>query len=58
MTALIISNRDMAYLRQFSNVTMTQHMAFYTDAAVSSMVEGAILSLDAFYRTGSNEYEI
>lgn len=54
----IISNRDMAYLRQFPNVTMTQHMAFYTDAAVSSMVEGAILSLDSFYRTGSSEYEI
>lgn len=54
----IISNRDMAYLRQFRNVTMTQHMAFYTDAAVSSMVEGAILSLDSFYRTGSSSYEL
>lgn len=54
----IISNRDMAYLRQFPNVTMTQHMAFYTDAAVSSMVEGAILSLDSFYRTGNSGYEI
>ena len=34
----IISNRDMAYLRQFPNVVMTQHMAFYTDAAVKEMV--------------------
>ena len=34
----IISNRDMAYLRQFKNVVHTQHMAFYTDAAVESMV--------------------
>jgi len=35
----IFSNRDMAYLRQFKNVVHTQHMAFYTDAAVKSMVE-------------------
>lgn len=54
----ILSNRDMAYLRQFPNVTMTQHMAFYTDAAVESMVEGALLSLDSFYRTGKSEYEL
>ena len=34
----IFSNRDMAYLRQFKNVIHTQHMAFYTDSAVRSMV--------------------
>ena len=34
----ILSNRDMAYLRQFKNVIHTQHMAFYTDSAVKSMV--------------------
>jgi D-lactate dehydrogenase len=34
----IITNRRMAYLRQFPNVVHTQHMAFYTDAAVDSMV--------------------
>ncbi|MCD8012570.1 MAG: D-isomer specific 2-hydroxyacid dehydrogenase family protein [Lachnospiraceae bacterium] len=38
----IISNRSMAYLRQFPNVVMTQHMAFYTDAAVSGMVQCGI----------------
>ncbi|MCC8101971.1 MAG: hypothetical protein LIP11_06820 [Clostridiales bacterium] len=38
----IISNRSMAYLRQFPNVIMTQHMAFYTDAAVASMVRCGI----------------
>lgn len=38
----IISNREMAYLRQFPNVVHTQHMAFYTDAAVRSMVYGSI----------------
>lgn len=34
----ILDNRRIAYLRQFPNVVMTQHMAFYTDAAVRSMV--------------------
>ena len=44
----IIKNRDMAYLRQFPNVIMTQHMAFYTAEAVDSMVACGIESLLAF----------
>ena len=35
----IISNRDMAYIRQFPNTVMTQHMAFFTQEAVASMVQ-------------------
>ncbi len=54
----IISNKDMAYLRQFPNVTMTQHMAFYTDAAVASMVEGALLAMKDFYDLGESSYEV
>ncbi len=38
----IISNKNMAYLKQFKNVVMTQHMAFYTDVAVSNMVSTSI----------------
>ena len=38
----IIANRNWFYLHQFRNVIMTQHMAFYTDAAVSSMVDCGI----------------
>ena len=34
----ILKNRPMAYLRQFPNVVMTQHLAFYTEEAVESMV--------------------
>lgn len=34
----ILPNRNWFYLHQFRNVVMTQHMAFYTDAAVASMV--------------------
>lgn len=54
----IISNRDMAYLRQFPNVIMTQHMAFYTDAAVNSMVRCSINSLVCFAKNGISDCEV
>ena len=38
----IIANRDMAYLRQFPNTVLTQHMAFYTQQAVDEMVTNAV----------------
>lgn len=41
----IIKNRDMVYLRQFPNVVMTQHMAFYTDTNIKSMVDCGIEGL-------------
>lgn len=41
----IIANRNMAYLKQFRNVVMTQHMAFYTDVAVESMVRCGVEGL-------------
>lgn len=43
----IFSNPKMAYLRQFKNVVHTQHMAFYTDSAVKSMVESGVNGLVA-----------
>ena len=44
----ILKNRAMAYLRQFPNVIMTQHVAFYTKEAVDSMVVCGVESLLAF----------
>lgn len=41
----ILINRNMAYIRQFPNVTMTQHMAFYTKEAVRSMAESGIANI-------------
>lgn len=38
----IIANRDMAYLRQFPNTVLTQHVAFYTQQAVDEMVAHAV----------------
>lgn len=40
----IISNRNMAYLRQFPNVVMTQHMAFYTNTTIENMVRHSLES--------------
>ncbi|RKD91032.1 D-isomer specific 2-hydroxyacid dehydrogenase family protein [Mangrovibacterium diazotrophicum] len=54
----IISNRDMAYIRQFPNVIMTQHIAFYTDAAVETMVECGVESLCDFVAKGETSREI
>jgi len=39
-----IKNRDLAILKSFPNVTVMPHTAFYTDQAVSDMVENSILS--------------
>lgn len=49
----IIKNRDMAYLRQFPNVILTQHMAFFTDSAVYEMISNCLENLIAFYKTGN-----
>ena len=38
----IIANRDMAYLRQFPNTVLTQHIAFYTQQAVNEMASCAV----------------
>ncbi len=54
----ILSNRNMAYLRQFRNVVMTQHMAFYTDAAVESMVRCGVEGLVSMKETGTCATEL
>lgn len=54
----IIINREMAYLRQFPNVIMTQHMAFYTEEAVTSMVSCGINSLISFIKEGNTRHEV
>ena len=49
----IISNQKIAYLRQFPNVIMTQHMAFYTNIAVSNMVRNSIKAIHDLIETGT-----
>jgi len=54
----IIKNRDMAYLRQFPNVVLTQHMAFFTDGATEEMITNSLNNLIDFYNTGTCKNEL
>lgn len=45
----ILSNRNMAYVRQFPNVILTPHMAFYTYEAVESMAVSGIENIVKFF---------
>lgn len=49
----ILANRNVFYLHQFRNVVMTQHMAFYTQEAVASMVRCGIEGVVAMAGTGT-----
>lgn len=54
----IIKNRSMAYLRQFPNVVMTPHIAFYTEEAVQSMVEGGVRGICELLTTGRTAMQL
>ena len=47
-----LNNKDIATLRSFDNVFFSPHMAFYTDDAVSEMVEGSVSGICAFLNGG------
>lgn len=53
-----ISNENILLLRQMQNVILTGHFAFYTDQAVSDMVECALKSLLSFAKTNESSLEI
>lgn len=54
----ILQNRDMAYLRQFPNVILTQHMGFYTAYSMEMLVERSVEGLVQMIRGGESEYEV
>lgn len=54
----VISNRDLALLGSFPNVILSPHTAFYTDEAISNMVENSFKSLHAFENEENNVFEI
>lgn len=54
----IIKNRDMAYLRQFPNVILTQHMAFFTDSAAEEMITNSLDNLINFNNSGTCKNEL
>ncbi|MBS4958097.1 MAG: lactate dehydrogenase [Clostridium sp.] len=54
----IIKNNKLAILRSFPNVIVTPHCSFYTDQAVSDMVENSLRSNMSFLTTGESRWEI
>lgn len=54
----ILDNRDLAILKAYPNVIVTPHTAFYTDQAVSDMVEHSILSCILFIEGKENPWEV
>ena len=54
----ILDNRQLAILKSYPNVIVTPHTAFYTDQAVSDMVENSILSCISFIEGKENPWEI
>lgn len=53
-----LDNRDITALRSFDNVFFSPHMAFYTDDAVSDMVEGSVVGINAYLTGGDFPYII
>lgn len=54
----VLSNRDLAALRACPNVFWTPHMAFYTDQAVSDMVENSVRSCCLFSKGEENPWQV
>ncbi len=54
----ILKNHNISILRQMPNVVLTQHLAFYTDQAISDMVECSLRSLYSFENNLDNRWEI
>ncbi len=54
----ILTNRERAVLKSYPNVIVMPHTAFYTDQAVSDMVEHSIESCLLFTQGGKNPWEI
>ncbi|MDD3430355.1 MAG: D-isomer specific 2-hydroxyacid dehydrogenase family protein [Oscillospiraceae bacterium] len=53
-----LSNREMAVLKSFPNVTVLPHTAFYTNQAVSDMVENSLKSCRLYFEGAENPFTI
>lgn len=54
----VLNNRELAILKSYPNIIVTPHTAFYTDQAVSDMVEHSILSCVLFMEGKENPWEV
>lgn len=54
----ILNNRELAVLRGFPNVTVSHHMAFYTDEYVKTVVRDSLLGCKYFVEGRENPWEV
>lgn len=54
----ILNNRELAVLRGFPNVTVSHHMAFYTDDCVDTVVKDSLLGCKCFVEGKENPWEV
>ncbi|MDO4333441.1 MAG: D-isomer specific 2-hydroxyacid dehydrogenase family protein [Eubacteriales bacterium] len=54
----ILDNRELAILRSFPNVTVSHHMAFYTDNEVKTVVRDSLSSCRLFMEGKENPWEV
>lgn len=54
----ILKNRDLAVLRGFPNVTVSHHMAFYTDNAIRTMVADSLIGCKRFVDGEDNPWQV
>lgn len=54
----VIGNHELSILKDMPNVLLTPHLAFYTEQAVSDMVENSIASIVASFNNEENKFKI
>lgn len=54
----VLNNRELAVLRGFPNVTVTHHMAFYTDDCVETVVRDSLMGCKYFAEGKKNPWEV
>ncbi|NLL77400.1 MAG: lactate dehydrogenase [Clostridiales bacterium] len=53
-----LNNRELSVLRGFPNVTVTHHMAFYTDNYVETVVRDSLMACKLFAEGRENPWEV
>lgn len=54
----VLTNRELAVLRGFPNVTVTHHMAFYTDDCVETVVRDSLTGCKLFLEGKENPWRV
>jgi lactate dehydrogenase-like 2-hydroxyacid dehydrogenase len=58
LKSVVLNNRELAVLRGFPNVTVSHHMAFYTQNAIRTMVMDSMEGCLQFMQTGNSRWVV